>query len=121
MKRILFLHLVALGIWCASAQPASAWVNVKFGIGLNFDVHCSGNCWPGWLCGHDNSGHDCCPPYVFAPFIYQPPNPAFFVSPPHFPEPVTPTYQSYYDGHGHASGPLMPNYFYPASYFYGGR
>src|ERR1700738_1435980 len=43
MKRIISLGLLALGILCAADQQASAWVNSKFGVGLNWSWQGGGN------------------------------------------------------------------------------
>src|SRR5947209_1125671 len=84
MKKILYVSLLALGILSLSQQQASAWINAKFGIGMNFGWQSGGNCvlWglaqgqqppPGY--GPYEVGE---PAYSFAPNFYQPPNPDFF-------------------------------------------
>jgi hypothetical protein len=43
MKRIVLAGLVAVGMMAIGQQHASAWVNSKFGVGLNWDVQSGGN------------------------------------------------------------------------------
>jgi hypothetical protein len=43
MKKILVLGALALSIGLLSEQPASAWVNCKFGVGLNWNWQSGGN------------------------------------------------------------------------------
>jgi hypothetical protein len=43
MKKILLLGLLAIGASALSQQSASAWVNSRFGIGLNWDYQSGGN------------------------------------------------------------------------------
>jgi hypothetical protein len=53
MKKMLALGVLALTLTLASNQQASAWQNVKFGIGLNFQWSGGGN---NWLWGLWRSG-----------------------------------------------------------------
>lgn len=43
MKKILALGVLTLGLFAATERPAQAWVNSKFGIGLNWHLQSGGN------------------------------------------------------------------------------
>jgi len=43
MKKIVLASLFAIGVIALSQQQASAWVNTKFGIGLNYSHQSGGN------------------------------------------------------------------------------
>jgi hypothetical protein len=43
MRKILVLGVMALGLALASEQTASAWVNFKFGAGVNWNYQAGGN------------------------------------------------------------------------------
>jgi hypothetical protein len=138
MKKILLTSLLTLGALTLSQQQASAWVNVKLGIGFDVSWRC-----PLWshFCGHPPCGQEC-PPYCFEPSFYQPPNPAFWGSPvasgDYFtagaPAPVFPQALLTPDGHNayynsrppfqtvtYPSYPALPNNYYPAANYYYGR
>jgi hypothetical protein len=53
MKKIVFAALVAVSVMALSHQQASAWVNSKFGVGLNWDLQSGGNnfLWGAWKNG----------------------------------------------------------------------
>jgi hypothetical protein len=53
MKKIVVAGLVAVGLMAITQQQASAWINSKFGIGLNWDVQSGGNqvLWGAWRNG----------------------------------------------------------------------
>lgn len=53
MKKIVFAGLLAVSMMAISQQQASAWINSKFGIGLNWDVQSGGNqiLWGVWRNG----------------------------------------------------------------------
>jgi hypothetical protein len=53
MKKILVAGLFAIGLLAITQQQASAWVNSKFGIGLNWDLQSGGNqiLWGAWRNG----------------------------------------------------------------------
>jgi hypothetical protein len=53
MKRILVAGMLAISIMAIAEQQASAWVNSKFGIGLNLDYQSGGNqiLWGAWRNG----------------------------------------------------------------------
>jgi hypothetical protein len=53
MKKIVFAGLVALSVMAISHQQASAWVNTKFGVGLNWEAQSGGNqfLWGAWRNG----------------------------------------------------------------------
>lgn len=63
MKKILVLGALALSIGLLSEQPASAWVNAKFGVGLNWNWQSGGNnfLWGVFRNGQP-PGPDCCYP-----------------------------------------------------------
>ena len=50
MKKIALAGLLALGIIAMSEQQASAWINCRFGIGLNWEFQSGGNhcLWGAW-------------------------------------------------------------------------
>jgi hypothetical protein len=143
MKQMWIAGLLALGAMSLTAQPASAWINSKFGVGLNWDWQSGGNnlLWGVWR-GGQPPGHDhfAYPAYVphhhghhhhgHATFA-EPRAPLAQPAPAHaatVPAPATtaaaqnstyyyqPTYQSVtYPGYA------MPTYYYPATYYYYGR
>jgi hypothetical protein len=146
MKKILLASLLALGVLSLSQQQASAWVNAKFGVGLNFAWQSGGNCFLWGLAKGEphpgsayapGSSHDV--PYAFEPIFYQPDNSAFygahvgamhdFAAP--APTPVStaprqdttqrnarPGSQPQYQTVTYPNYP-MPNYNYPATNYYG--
>src|SRR5207249_4894599 len=63
MKKILAMGITALSLALISEQQASAWVNWKFGAGINFNWQSGGN---NFLWGAFRNGQppapDCCPP-----------------------------------------------------------
>jgi hypothetical protein len=61
MKKILVLGALALSIGLLSQQQASAWVNCKFGVGLNWNWQSGGNnfLWGAFRNGQP-PGPDCC-------------------------------------------------------------
>src|SRR6516162_1554493 len=63
MKKILVLGALALSIGLLSEQHASAWVNAKFGVGLNWNWQSGGNnfLW-GFFRNGQPPGPDCCYP-----------------------------------------------------------
>ena len=62
MKKVLFLGLAALGLGLLTEQPAQAWINSKFSIGLNWHWQSGGNnlLWGafrnGQVPGHEHGG-----------------------------------------------------------------
>jgi hypothetical protein len=67
MRKFLFLGLTALGLALVSEQPAQAWVNSKFSIGLNWHRQSGGN---NFLWGFYRNGQLAVPengPFQFAP------------------------------------------------------
>jgi len=53
MKKIVFAGLVAVCVMAISHQQASAWVNTRFGVGLNWELQSGGNnfLWGAWRNG----------------------------------------------------------------------
>ncbi len=53
MKKIFVAGLIAVSMLAITQQQASAWVNSKFGIGLNWDLQSGGNqiLWGAWRNG----------------------------------------------------------------------
>ncbi len=53
MKKFLASGLVAICVIAVAQQQASAWVNYRFGVGLNWDYQSGGNswCWGAWRNG----------------------------------------------------------------------
>jgi hypothetical protein len=53
MKRFFVASLFAIGMLAITQQQASAWVNSKFGVGLNWDLQSGGNqfFWGAWRNG----------------------------------------------------------------------
>ncbi len=71
MKRFLVLGLLALGVGLATEQPAHAWINSKFSVGLNWNYQSGGN---NLLWGLFRNAQPPCPePGPGGPFQFQPP------------------------------------------------
>ncbi len=53
MKKIVFAGLLAVCVMAISHQQASAWVNTRFGVGLNWEAQSGGNSllWGAWRNG----------------------------------------------------------------------
>ncbi|HZZ80487.1 MAG TPA: hypothetical protein VFE62_18430 [Gemmataceae bacterium] len=53
MKRIVIAGLAAVCVMALTQQQASAWVNSRFGVGLNWDIQSGGNSlgWGAWRNG----------------------------------------------------------------------
>jgi hypothetical protein len=53
MKKIVFAGLLAVCVMAISHQQASAWVNTRFGVGLNWEMQSGGNqfLWGAWRNG----------------------------------------------------------------------
>jgi hypothetical protein len=43
MKKFVVAGLLAIGLMATTRQEASAWINARFGIGLNWDLQSGGN------------------------------------------------------------------------------
>jgi len=43
MKKLLSLSVLTLGVFVLTERPAQAWVNMKFGVGLNWHLQSGGN------------------------------------------------------------------------------
>jgi hypothetical protein len=86
MKRILATGLLAICAIALSQQEASAWVNARFGVGLNWGYQSGGNNF-GW--GAFRNG--------------QPPGPDMFYGGPFTPYgPAYPSHAPYQHSHGYA-------------------
>jgi hypothetical protein len=90
MRKILVMGVMALGLALASEQTASAWVNFKFGAGVNWNWQSGGN---NFLWGLFRNGQppapDCPPGYGYGPGVghgYPGPGPYG----PSFPGPIPP-------------------------------
>lgn len=66
MKKLLTLSVLTLGVLAATERPAQAWVNMKFGVGLNWQLQSGGN---NFLWGMFRNGQ------VPGPEAYQPGGP----------------------------------------------
>jgi hypothetical protein len=94
MKKFLATGLLAIFAIALSQQQASAWVNAKFGVGLNWNYQSGGNTW-GW--GAWRNG--------------QPPGPESLNSGPFQPYgPVFPTYGA--PSHSSFDAPMMDAGYY---------
>ena len=53
MKKVLAIGLLALGVLALAHQEASAWINHRFGVGVNWSFQSGGNSalWGGWRNG----------------------------------------------------------------------
>jgi hypothetical protein len=98
MKKLLFLGLTALGLVLAAEQPAHAWVNCKFSVGLNWSYQSGGNT---LFWGLFRNGQ---PP---GPFQIQPPPPGVMPYPGAFPH-HSPTDFQYYLNQQNPSNPGNP-------------
>jgi hypothetical protein len=127
MKKIAMAGLIALGMIALSQQQASAWVNAKFGVGLNWQLQSANNntLWgvyrngqvpgPEAFGSHSSYGvpfgavpYDA-PPYAYAPM------PQTYDAPPQ-------QYagQQYSSPYQFATYPRQVYYYYPTpSYYYG--
>jgi hypothetical protein len=126
MKKVLTAGLLAIALMAASQQQASAWVNARFGVGVNIGWQSGDNsyCWGAWHNGPYPGGSDyhhghhsgVMEPPVYLPFIwvghphghatYPAPGPIDSFSMP----PMQYAYPTY---------PAPTYYYYPASYYYG--
>jgi hypothetical protein len=109
MKKIVVAGLVAVSLLAIANQPASAWVNARFGVGLNWNLQSGAN---NWLWGAWRNG--------------QIPGPdAFYQDGPQYsPEMYMPPAHSsqYTPAPSHAYGPQAPLAYqfasYPGYYYY---
>jgi len=73
MKKLLTMGAMAVALLAVSQQQASAWKNMKFGCGLNWEWSSGGNCfgWGLWRNGQppgpEGFGYPGHGPYGFAP------------------------------------------------------
>ncbi len=82
MKKILALGLLAIAISAVSHQQASAWVNSRFGIGMNIDWSSGGNSllWGAWRNAQPGGGDPPLHPWSHK-YMYQQ-NPYFYAPQP---------------------------------------
>jgi hypothetical protein len=149
MKKLLIMGVLALGASALTQQEASAWCNVRFGIGANLHWQSGGNnlLWgafrnsqpPGPEYGSTFPGY---PGGVYggagfgAPGFgagvgggyYPPPAPAPFAPVDAAPEAAAPVSSSWYQQRAphqtvtfYPGAYQMQQYYYPASYYYYGR
>ena len=136
MKKFLMIGVLALGILPLARQEASAWINHKFGVGLNWAWQSGGNSF-GWglFRGGQPPGPDHGPAYPgwgghgYAP-VFSPAPPVgphafdFTPEPPYAAPAPTPVNQAWqynrpvYQSVGYPSY-SAPVYYYPATYYYG--
>ena len=79
MKKMLAIGLLAVSVIAVVHQEASAWVNARFGIGVNFEYSSGGNSafWGLWSNGQPPAPGVPCPQYAapsYAPPSYAPPS-----------------------------------------------
>lgn len=148
MKRIVMASLLALGVLSVSQQQASAWVNTKFGVGLNLGWQSGGNCllWgaargsqppapvPGFPGYHGyvpdwdfSFGYG--PAYAGSPSVAPAPAapPATYTATPAQPGQPAAQNNAYYYGQPNYQTVTfpgnynLPNYYYPATHYLYGR
>lgn len=121
MKKILSLGVLALGLVALSERPAHAWVNAKFGIGLNWQLQSGGN---NFLWGAFRNGQVPGPEAFYQGGPYTPPGYQqgpqafpYFGSAPTSPAPTTaePPQAPQQNTHMNAAY-WQPTYFHNASY-----
>ncbi len=133
MKKFTIVAMLALGTLALSQQPAPAWTNWKFGIGMNVAKQSGGNCllWgvyrngqpPGPDYGSVYPGGPTFYPQDFVPFPAHVQGPAFEMNP--ATQPAMANNQAYYYNQPNFQTVTFPNYYpnyyYPAAYYYYGR
>jgi hypothetical protein len=119
MKKIALAGLIALSLIALSQQTASAWVNVRFGIGLNWQWQSGGNnfLWgalhngqvpgPEAFGGYYGSGQAAPMPY----YSYSAPMPQFYNAP-------APAYAGQYQSPYQFANYPRQVYYYPTPSFY---
>ena len=123
MKNVLTAGVLAIAVIAASQQQASAWINARIGVGVNFGWQSGDNCF-GWCglwqngpypgdSGHHHGHHGPYEPPVYLPYIW--------VGHPHghanVPAPSFETMAPFQ--YAYPSYPAPVYYYYPASYYYG--
>ena len=143
MKKILLTGLLAISALSLSQQEASAWINSRFGIGLNWDFQSGGNSilWGLWRNGQppgpEAFGHPGYPGHLRMPHhgMSPQPMPVYGVSPgfvpapqgfmpPPAPQGFLPAAQTqpqpmYYTPYQFANYPRPVYYYYPTPYYIG--
>jgi len=132
MKKFVVAGLFAIGMLAITHQPASAWVNSKFGIGLNWNYQAGGNqvLWGAWRNGQPpgpeafggGHGHHHAPiPQYYTPQSFAP------MPQPYAPQGVQsmepPIAQQQYTAPYQFANYPRPTYYYyyPSQYYYYGR
>jgi hypothetical protein len=106
MNRLAFAAIASLAVVVSSSSPASAWVNSKFGIGLNWERQSGNN---NFLWGMFRNGQV---PDGFGNGPMMPP-PAYFYAPP---TPPCPNCQVPPHAMAPQTAPVIPAHYHPASY-----
>ena len=145
MKKILVMGLLAISAIALTQQEASAWVNSRFGIGMNWDWQSGGNSalWGLWRNGQPPGpeAYGCPggprPPMVHQPYGFNPAQqqPGLGVSPTNSPPPpgfgpqsgfgvpsggAPMSMQPMYQGNLYQTANFpRPVYYYPTPYYYG--
>ena len=127
MKKIVLAGLIAVCVIALSQQQASAWINSRFGVGLNWEAQSGGNNfgWGLWRNGQppgpeafggSQGGSGFSAPFAApAPHSYAP-------MPQSYDAPAAPYAGQYASPYQFANYPRPVYYYYPTpSYYYYGR
>jgi hypothetical protein len=109
MKKVLASGLLAICVIALGQQQASAWINAKFGVGLNWNFQSGGNTW-GWGAWRNGQPPG---PEALNSGPYQPYGPVF----PNYPPPQYAPPMMDHGYHGQLApqfAPEMPQYAQPA-------
>lgn len=113
MKKIVAVGLLAACSMLATQQEASAWINAKFSIGLNWELQSGNNCfgWGLWQNGQvpgANCAPFCAPQpcYAAGPSYYQP---SYAAYPANMQQPSYAAQPAYYPNYA-AQQPYYPSY-----------
>lgn len=146
MKKIVLAGLVAVSMLAITQQQASAWVNSRFGIGLNWNFQSGGNqiLWGAWRNGqvpgpeaYDSHGHGHHSNGGGMQQFYAPPPQGYYGGAP-MPQPYAPQgsfsptmeppiarqqYQPLYQFANYPRQSFYPSYYYyyPTPYYYYGQ
>ncbi len=104
MKKIVAAGLLAVCAMLANQQEASAWINAKFSIGMNWEYQSGGNSfgWGLWQNGQPGGGGDCYAPYC-APQPYYAAAPSYY----------QPSYAAQQPAYAYPNVAQQPGYAYP--------
>ena len=132
MKKFVLAGLVALSVMAITQQQASAWINSRFGIGLNWHTQSGGNqiLWGAWRNGqppgpeaYGYGGHH--HQHSSMPTFYAPPAGGFYGSAPYqapmqgsFTQPTS--YGYYYTSPFQFANYTRPSYYhyYPETFYW---